>query len=70
VYYSVDGSFNTNNWGSGFAAALFDVRGLYFQQGADWTLIPPNLPARLPSSFYATRISSRTNWINSIILQP
>ena len=68
VNYSVDGLFNTNSSGSGFSAALFDVRGLYVQQPTGW-LLAPDWPARLPSSFYATRISSRTNWINSILLQ-
>ncbi len=68
INYSVDGPYNTTNSGPGFDAAIFDQRGLY-RKNADgsWTL-----PARtiVPGAFYATRISSHTNWINSVLSQP
>jgi hypothetical protein len=69
VNYGVDGLFNTTNSGPGFQAALFDARGLYVGDSTNWVLIP-NTTRKVPTSFYATRISSRTNWINSVVQQP
>ena len=69
VNYAVDGPFNTTTSGDGFEAAIFDARGLYVAEGTNWTLIP-EVHAKVPTGFYATRISSRTNWINSVIQQP
>lgn len=50
--------------GSGFAAALFDARGFYDGEN----LITGNDPVPLGS--YATRISSRIDWVNSIAAVP
>jgi hypothetical protein len=71
VNFAVDGPYNTSNSGEGFDAAIFDARGLYVSDGTgtNWALVPP-LKAKLPQSAFATRISSRTNWITSIIQQP
>jgi hypothetical protein len=69
VNLSVDGPYNTTNSGDGFDAAIFDAGGLYVGDGTNWTQVP-DLRAKIPGAFYATRISSRTNWINSIIQQP
>jgi len=69
VDYGVDGLFNTTNSGPGFQAAIFDARGLYVGDSTTWALVPTT-SRKLPASFYATRISSRTNWINSVIQQP
>ena len=68
INYSVDGPYNTTNTGSGFYAAIFNQRGLY-RQTTDGTWI---LPVRTPvaGAFYATRISSHTNWINTILSTP
>lgn len=60
--YSVDGPFATSPGGDGFLAALFDMRGFY---GINGILIAG--PAPVPSGFYASRISSKLAWIQSII---
>jgi hypothetical protein len=60
--YSVDGPFSTSPGGDGFLAALFDMRGLY---GINGILVAG--PAPVPSGFYASRISSKLAWIQSII---
>lgn len=62
---AVDGPFNTTNTGAGFNAAIFDLRGLYYGGNPTWELIGGSLP--IPSSFYATRVSVRTAWIDSIV---
>ena len=69
VNYGVNALYNTTNSGAGFAASMFDSRGLYVGDGTNWVLVP-NLHTKIPGGFYATRISSRTNWINSITQQP
>lgn len=69
INYGVDGPYNTTNSGAGFDAALFDQRGFYVQgMGGMWTLVPERTAIR-PGAFYATRISSRLAWINSILSQ-
>lgn len=60
--YSVDGPFSTSPGGDGFLAALFDMRSLY---GINGILITGNAP--VPSGFYASRISSKLAWIQSVI---
>lgn len=60
--YSVDGPFYTSPGGDGFLATLFDMRSLY---GINGILITGNAP--VPSGFYASRISSKLAWIQSII---
>ena len=62
---SVDGPFNTTNTGSGFDAALFDARGLYVDEAGTWDLVSG--PSPVPGGFYATQVSVRTSWIDSIV---
>ncbi len=63
---AVDSSFNTTNSGTGFNAAIFDARGLYYGSSGNWgSLITGTFP--VPSGFYATRISVRTAWIDGIV---
>ena len=63
INYDVDGAFYTGPNGTGsFLAALFDQRGFYdenrhFVSGS----------APVPSGFYASRISSRFEWIDSVV---
>ena len=62
---AVDGPFNTTNSGSGFNAAIFDLRGLYYLSSPNvWTKISGSSP--VPSGFYLTRVSARTAWIDGI----
>lgn len=64
INYAVDASFNTTSSGSGFNAALFDVQGLYYgSEAKGWSYVYNHVP----SSFYATRVSTRTAWIDSIV---
>lgn len=67
VAATVDGSFNTTNTGDGFIAALFDVRGLYYSATppTGWALVTG--PVAVPTAFYATRVSTRAAWIDSIV---
>jgi len=60
---TVDAYFNYTNTGSGFIAVLFDLSGLYVGTPGRWR----RCPYRVPSSFYATRISARRAWIESIV---
>ena len=61
----VDGLFNTTPEGSGFDAAIFDARGLYFGTEGAWHLAAGTQLVR--SGFYATRVSVRAAWIDAII---
>jgi hypothetical protein len=63
---AVDGPFNTTDSGSGFGAAIFDANGLYEQDDQlNWDLISGDGP--IPMGFYATRVSARAAWIDSIV---
>lgn len=66
IHYAVDGPFyDAPTGGSGFDAALFDMRGYYFDDGIGGrTLISG--PGPLPSAFYSTQISGRLGWILSV----
>lgn len=63
---TVDGPFNTTPTGDGFEAAIFDARGLYYTDTPpdDWVLVSG--PSPIPSGFYATRVSVRAGWIDSL----
>jgi hypothetical protein len=65
VAAAVDASFNTTNTGTGFNAAIFDARGLYYGSSGNWTLIGGSLP--VPSGFYLSRVSARTAWIDGVL---
>lgn len=68
VAYAVDAYFSTSSSGPGFNAAIYDARGLYI--GHDQTSGPWNFmqgPSPVPSGFYATRVSLRLAWIDSVI---
>ncbi|HTS19379.1 MAG TPA: hypothetical protein VMP11_17515 [Verrucomicrobiae bacterium] len=68
INYTVDGPFSYDSSGSHqFIAALMDLRGFYFYNGAAWQLVPTNYPTAVPTGFYCTRVSARIPWINSII---
>lgn len=66
INYAVDGPFNTNNVGTGFDAALFDMGGTYQKDAGNWEYTTV-LPTDQPSSFYATRISGNIEWIEGVI---
>jgi hypothetical protein len=68
INFLVDGLYNTSDGGPGFQAAIFDESGLYKGREGDWTRVP-NSAANTPGAFYATRISIRLSWINSILAQ-
>lgn len=66
INYAVDGPYAVDATGSGqFNAALFNQNGFYVQNdNGDW------VPANGPGNFYATRISSNSAWILSVIPEP
>jgi hypothetical protein len=66
VAAAVDGPFNTTDTGNGFEAAIFDARGLYYTDTPpdNWVLISG--PSPVPSGLYATRVSVRAGWIDSV----
>lgn len=66
INYSVDGPYNTSPSGDGFQAAIFDDTGLYRKSNGIWTQVSPL--SGQPGAFYATRISSRLDWINQNII--
>ena len=69
VNSAVDGPYNTGTNGPGFFAALFDTRGFYtLDENTNWVAVP-NGPFARGSAFYATRVSSRIDWINGIVTQ-
>lgn len=74
INYGVEGLFDTTGTPvhtTQFSAALFDKGGLY--EGTDPNLIwalNPDLPTDLPSSMYATRISTNLTAIESIVGVP
>jgi hypothetical protein len=67
VAATVDGYFNYTASDTGyFDAAIYDGRGLYIGSPGSWQLIPQG-PSPVPSGFYATQVSVRIPWIESII---
>jgi len=67
VATTVDSAFNTTEAGPGFSAAIFDIRGLYFGTAGKWRLV--SSPRPVPSGFYATRVSVRASWIETVLDQ-
>ena len=53
----------------GFFAAIFDQGGLYYTNDVTktWDYITPQTN-NIPSSFYATSISARQDWVESVIV--
>jgi len=68
INYAVSGPYSTSADGPGFDAAIFDEGGLFEQDDDGWRLIPDR-PFDQPGAFYATRVSTRINWINSVLEQ-
>jgi hypothetical protein len=68
INFAVDGPYNTSTNGAGFEAAIFDEGGLYTKDDDGWTLIPDQ-PFDQAGAFYATRISTRFDWIQSVLEQ-
>ena len=64
INYGIDGPFATSPDEPAFDGAIFDESGLY----AGGALVPNDGIAR-PAYYYATRISPRLSWIQSIISQ-
>ena len=65
VNFAVDGPFRTGPSGAAFSAALYDVGGLEYQDGASWTSVPEQA-TDVPSSFYCSRISASLAAITAI----
>jgi PKD repeat protein len=74
INFLVGNSYVSSNGasGSGFSAALVDLRGLYYEDcdGGCWTLYAPtNDPEVYPNdyAFFSTRVSVRVSWINGVL---
>jgi len=70
ISYAVDGPFSLtgDSLDAGFSAAIFDARDLYYKIDGEWMLIEHD--EAVPAGSYASRISSRLNWINSVVPEP
>jgi hypothetical protein len=69
INFAVDGPYNTSTNGAGFEAAIFDEGGLFRRDDNDeWALIPDR-PFDQSGAFYATRVSTRIDWIQSVLEQ-
>ncbi|MCL4177270.1 MAG: hypothetical protein KJ072_05945 [Verrucomicrobia bacterium] len=68
INYAVDGPYNTSTNGAGFEAAIFDEGGLYTQTDDVW-ILNPDRPFDQSGAFYATRVSTRIDWIQSVLEQ-
>jgi hypothetical protein len=64
VNLSVDGPFRENSSSPAFSAALFDVGGLEYNDGATWIPVPEGV-ADVQSSFYVSRVSTSLTWIQA-----
>ena len=64
--YAVDGPFRTGSSDPGFYAALYDVGGLEYQNGASWIRVSEQAQD-VASSFYSSRISASLAWIAATI---
>ena len=66
INYGVDDLYTGADGSGGFVAAVFDARGYYTHNDNNtYTLITGGTPQ--PTSFYSTQISSRLDWIKSIV---
>ena len=65
INLSVDGPFRLNSSSPQFYAALYDVGGLEYNDGASWVPVPEGT-ADVQSSFYSSRVSASTAWITGI----
>jgi hypothetical protein len=65
VNYLVDGPFSKTAGGATFMASIFDKGGLYVSNSPVTDTV-----ADVPGNWYATSISRRISWINSIIGVP
>lgn len=64
INYGVDSDFYADDMGNGhFTAAMFDLGGYYYFDGENYVRFPDGTP----SGFYATRISSKIGWIESVL---
>ncbi len=68
VARAVSGPFSTNAGADGgFNASIFDARGLYYESSPGvWTLVPQSVPYPVNTGFYATEVSARAAWIDTI----
>ena len=68
INYAVDGNFFTDDAGDGkFIAALFNVGGFYYSKNGDDNAPFLLIPDPTPTGFYATRVSSKLPFIESVI---
>ncbi len=69
INYGITAQYRTSSNGDTFSAAIYDEGGLYRGAGSTFALVS-DVSSPQPGGFYATRISSRVAWINSVISAP
>ncbi len=68
INYAIDGGIYTApSDGAISNGAIFDLRGFYYKSLNGFVQIDPNYPAPVTTSFYPTRISTKLDWISSVI---
>jgi hypothetical protein len=65
ISYAVDDLYTAPDTSTGFDAAIFDARGYYIYDGANFSQITGD--TAVPTGFYASRIASELGWIYSVI---
>lgn len=71
VNYGVDGPYSLDSsFTNTFIGAMFDTRGFYYGSADSYVYNNPALPNPVGQSFYATRVSSKTAFIDAITTVP
>jgi hypothetical protein len=68
INYAVDDLYTAPDLQTAFVAAVFDARGYYSYDGANFTQIAD--ATAVPTGFYSSRISSELAWVGSAIADP
>jgi len=69
INFSVDDLYSAPADNAEFTAAVFDARG-YYTKDSNGMFVQITDPNPVPTSFYASRISSELAWIGSVIADP
>lgn len=70
INFAVTGRYRLTETSSPFNAALLDQGGLWVETDPNVFQFLPNIPKDLPGASFASRISTRMDWIQSVIPEP
>lgn len=68
IHYAVDGPYRRTVEGTTFNAALFDQRGFFAWDGADWLEMTEEDP--VAGSLYTTDVTAHADWIVEFVSRP